>query len=538
MITDMTADTDASIAASRSMAHGEQLSRIARKYPERTAYICRGQSRTFGEIDRRVTALANGLTARGLHHGDRLAVLMTNSIEMIEAIFAGWRLGAIVVPVNFRLVADEVGFILGDCGASVIVVDEELSPLVVAVRDTLPDVRTVLVVGDPASGASDPGPGLERYDDVIGSGDGTPVAVVVDDHDPALIMYTSGTTGRPKGAVLSHFNLLMSTLTSMVVQGMVGYDDVWYGNLPLFHIGGLTGILPYVIAGGCAIIVPSGSFDSRQAVEEIARYGVTGCVFVGMQWDDICDQVMAAGVQLSLRRASWGAANTPVEVLKKMERALPGVPIFSFFGQTEMSPVTCILHAQDSVRKRGSVGRPIMNVEARVVDEDGNDVAVGEVGEIVYRGPTVMRGYWRMPEANALAFAGGWFHSGDLCRMDEEGYLYVVDRKTDMIISGGENIYCPEVEAALRTHPGVLDAALIGLPDPKWGETPRAVIVPADPDNPPGEAVLIAWCKERLASYKKPTSVVVVDQFPLNSAGKVLKPVLRQRFGQQRVEGQ
>jgi acyl-CoA synthetase (AMP-forming)/AMP-acid ligase II len=318
----------------------------------------------------------------------------------------------------------------------------------------------------------------------------------------------------------------------MVTQGIVGYDDVWYGNLPLFHIGGLTGILPYVIGGGCAVIVHSRNFDSRQAVEEMARYGVTGCVFVGMQWDEICDQVTATGVTLSLRRASWGAANTPVEVLKKVERSLPGVPIYSFFGQTEMSPVTCILHAQDSERKRGSVGRPIMNVEARVVDEDGHDVAVGEVGEIVYRGPTVMLGYWRMPETNEVAFADGWFHSGDLCRMDEEGYLYVVDRKTDMIISGGENIYCPEVEAVLRAHPGVADAALIGLPDPKWGETPRAVIVPSDPAAPPDEATLIAWCKERLASYKKPTSVVLTDRMPLNSAGKVLKPVLRERFGQ------
>jgi acyl-CoA synthetase (AMP-forming)/AMP-acid ligase II len=509
------------------MAHGEQLSRIARKFPERTAYICNGESRSFEEIDRRVTRLANALMARGLGRGDRLAVLMMNSMEMIETIFAGWRVGALVVPVNFRLVADEVKFILGDCGASILVVDEGLSPLIGAVRESLPEVRTVVVLGD-ASGA---GPGAERYADLIEDAEDTLVTVAVDEREPALIMYTSGTTGRPKGAVLSHFNLLMSTLNSMVTQGIVGCDDVWYGNLPLFHIGGLTGILPYVIGGGCAVIVPSGNFDSRQAVEELARFGVTGCVFVGMQWDEICDQVMASGVTLSLRRASWGAANTPVEVLEKVAKVLPGVPVFSFFGQTEMSPVTCILHAQDSERKRGSVGRPIMNVEARVVDDEGNDVALGEVGEIVYRGPTVMQGYWRMPEANDLAFAGGWFHSGDLCRMDDEGYLYVVDRKTDMIISGGENIYCPEVEAVLRAHPGVVDAALIGLPDPKWGETPRAVIVPVDPDDPPDEAALIAWCKERLASYKKPTSVVIIDQFPLNSAGKIVKPVLRERFG-------
>jgi fatty-acyl-CoA synthase len=524
----VTAATASAVAGTRGMAHGEQLSRIARKYPDRAAYICQDAVRTFGEVDARVTSLANALAARGLRHGDRLAVLMMNSVERIESIFAGWRLGAIVVPVNFRLVAEEVGFILGDSGASVIIVDEALAPLVAAVRHTLPEVQAVVVLGE-SSGA---GPGAVDYAALIEAAEATTVTVAVREHDPALIMYTSGTTGRPKGAVLSHFNLLMSTLNSMVTQGIVGYDDVWYGNLPLFHIGGLTGILPYVIGGGCAVIVPSRNFESRQAVEEMARFGVTGCVFVGMQWDEICDQVVATGLQLSLRRASWGAANTPVDVLKKMEQTLPGVPIYSFFGQTEMSPVTCILHAEDSERKRGSVGRPIMNVEARVVDEDGEDVAVGEVGEIVYRGPTVMEGYWRMPETNALAFADGWFHSGDLCRMDDEGYLYVVDRKTDMIISGGENIYCPEVEAVLRSHPGVAEAALIGLPDPKWGETPRGVIVPMDPADPPDEASLIAWCKERLASYKKPTSVVITARMPLNSAGKVLKPVLRQQFGQ------
>jgi acyl-CoA synthetase (AMP-forming)/AMP-acid ligase II len=220
-----------------------------------------------------------------------------------------------------------------------------------------------------------------------------------------------------------------------------------------------------------------------------------------------------------------------MHVLEKMSRVLPGVPIATFFGQTEMSPVACMLDAADAERKRGSVGRPIVNVEARLVDEAGRDVAKGQVGEIVYRGPTVMQGYWNMPEANEEAFAGGWFHSGDLCRMDDEGYLYVVDRKKDMIISGGENIYCPEVEAVLRDHPGVADVSVIGVSDPVWGETPRAIVVPVDPDGPPPADELMSWCKERLASYKKPTSVVIVDRLPVNAAGKVVKPALRQRFG-------
>ena len=510
------------------MAHGEQLARIAHKYPDRVALMCGEQARTMAELDRHASRLASALAQRGLGPGDRLAVLMGNSIEMVEAIFAGWRLGAIVVPVNFRLVADEVGFILADSGARLIIVDQHLAGLVGARRDELPRLEGVVVLG---ASVSEAGPNAEAFSDLMGSDpDGAP-EIIVGEHDPALIMYTSGTTGRPKGAVLTHFNLVMSTLGAMITQGIGGYDDVWYQNLPLFHIGGLSGILPYIIAGGCSVVVPSRNFSAADAVDDLVRHGVTGCVFIGMQWDEICDQVVASGAQLRLRRASWGAASTPMHVLEKMSRVLPGVPIATFFGQTEMSPVACMLDAADAERKRGSVGRPIVNVEARLVDEAGQDVAQGEVGEIVYRGPTVMQGYWNMPEANEEAFAGGWFHSGDLCRMDDEGYLYVVDRKKDMIISGGENIYCPEVEAVLRGHPAVSDVSVIGVPDEVWGETPRAIVVPVDPDRPLQADELMSWCKERLASYKKPTSVVTVDRLPVNAAGKVVKPVLRKRFG-------
>jgi len=340
-----------SIAGTRGMDHGEQLSRIARKYPARTAYICEGESRTFGEVDRRVTSLAHALMARGLRHGDRLALLMKNSIEMIEAMFAGWRVGAIVVPVNFRLVADEVGFILKDCGASVIVVDEGLSPLVGAVRDTLPDVRAVVVFGDAAAA----GPGAEPLRDLFGEGDDAPVTVAVDEQDPALIMYTSGTTGRPR---------VRSSATSPAHEhpqrnGVAGHRGVrrrLVRQPPVVPHRRFDRNTAVCDRGRLRHHRASGNFDSRQAVEEMARLRVTGCVFVGMQWDEICDEVMASGARLSLRRASWGAANTPVEVLAKMARALPGVPVFSFFGQTEMSPVTCVLHAVDSERKRGSVG--------------------------------------------------------------------------------------------------------------------------------------------------------------------------------------
>jgi fatty-acyl-CoA synthase len=522
-------DTRPALDAARRMSHGEQLARTARKYPDRTALICRDESRTYRQLDERVTRLARALQARGVAAGDRLAVLMGNSLEMVETIFAGWRIGAVVVPLNFRLVASEVQYLLSDSSASLIVADEAFRSRVEEVRPNLPDLRGVIEVGGST------GAGAERFDDLLDEYGDEPLVIEVDDQAAAIICYTSGTTGRPKGAVLTHFNLVMSTLNSMIEQQFEPPDEVWYVNMPLFHVGGLSGALLYLMLGGTSVIVPSGNFSAASAVQDLERFGVTGCVFVGMQWDEVCDEIEAQRPTLSLRRASWGAASTPVHVLAKMSKALPEVPVYSFFGQTEMSPVTCALNGRDAERKMGSVGKPIVNVEARIVDDSLNDVPVGEVGEIVYRGPTVMQGYWNMPQANDEAFEGGWFHSGDLCRMDEDGYIYVVDRKKDMIISGGENIYCPEVEAVLMQHPGVAEASVIGIPHPRWGETPRAIVVPSDPLRAPTHEDLVAWCQTRLASYKKPTSLVIVEDLPRNATGKVFKPALRQRFGGQLV---
>jgi acyl-CoA synthetase (AMP-forming)/AMP-acid ligase II len=344
-------------------------------------------------------------------------------------------------------------------------------------------------------------------------------------------MYTSGTTGRPKGAVLSYFNLLMNTNTMQVCMTITGDDEVWLSGLPLFHIGGLNGILPYILLGGTSVILPSGQFDAAEVVDLMEREHITGCYFVPTQWQQICAVPGVRDRKLSLRRISWGASVAPPSVLQAMAETFPGVPNYNAFGQTEMSSITCLLQGKDAVRKMGSVGRPVPNVEVRIVDPDMRDVPEGDVGEIVYRGPNVMLEYWKNPTATAEAFDGGWFHSGDLVRRDEDGFLFVVDRKKDMIISGGENIYCAEVEAAIDAHPGVREVALIGIPDERWVETPRAIVAPADPDDPPSTDEIITWCRERLASYKKPTSVVFVDALPRNASGKVLKTTLRERYG-------
>lgn len=518
---------EGAIDRARSIAHGEQLARVARNHPQRPALLCGDTVLTYQELDSRVTAIAAGLAAGGLGPGGRLAVLMHNSIEMVETLFAGWRLGAIVVPINFRLASGEVRFILDDCEPATIVVDRVLHPLL---EGHVAGRRRVIVFD--GEGSSDLPADTEAFTRLTRADASDFRPPIVDDGQPAIICYTSGTTGRPKGAVLSHFNLFMSTMNSMVVNASGRSDEVWYANLPLFHVGGLTGVLPQLINGGSSVIVPSLGYDPAKAVADLVRYGITACVFVGSQWDGICDEIQRqdAGPHLRLRRVSWGTTLTAAALLEKISRTLPGVPVLCFFGQTEMSPVTCVLTGEDADRKRGSIGRPIINVEARLVDDHGEDVAPGDVGEIVYRGPTVMRGYWNMPEATAKAFEGGWFHSGDLCRADEEGYLYIVDRKTDMIISGGENIYCPEVEAAIASHPGVADVAVIGVPHTKWGETPMAVVVARDPGQPPDPDEIMSWCKGRLASYKKPAAVVIEPDLPRNASGKVLKTVLRDRY--------
>jgi acyl-CoA synthetase (AMP-forming)/AMP-acid ligase II len=444
----------------------------------------------------------------------------------METTLALSRIGAITVPVNFRLVADEIAWILGDAEATGLVVDAMLAPLAKAVRERM-SIPLCLVVGDDPETA---GPGAEPYEEVLASGDPSRPPAIVSESETVLLMYTSGTTGRPKGAMLSNLNLLMNAL--VILRGYRSYadDDISLVASPLFHIAGIGVLAPMMLTGTTVVLAPLTAFDPVATIDLIERERITTAFLVPTQWQAVCSVPGIRERDLALRTLAWGASPAPEATLRAMAETFPGLPNVAFFGQTEMSPVTCVLDGEDAIRKLGSVGKPVTTVAIRIVDDEMNDVPRGQVGEIVYRGPSMMSGYWRNPQATAEACEGGWFHSGDLVREDEDGFIYVVDRKKDMIISGGENIYCAEVESVLADHPKVYEVALIGVPHPEWVETPLAVIAPVDKDDPPTLDEITAWCRDRLASYKKPTAIEIVDALPRNASGKIRKVDLRDTY--------
>jgi acyl-CoA synthetase (AMP-forming)/AMP-acid ligase II len=298
----------------------------------------------------------------------------------------------------------------------------------------------------------------------------------------------------------------------------------------MFHISGLGTTMRGVVDGGAVVIDTAQSFDAAALADLLERERITMCMLVPSQWQELCNVPGIKDRKLALNRIAWGASPAQPSVLHAMLDTFPGASVFSSFGMTETCGTATVLLAADALRKIGSVGKPAPGIEARIVDSEMRDVPVGTVGEVVFRGPSMMLGYWNHDAESDEVFAGGWLHSGDLCRMDDEGFIYVVDRLKDMIISGGENISCAEVEAAIDSHPGVAQVAVIGVEHPRWGQTPWAVIVPKDPANPPSEAEIIEHCRRHIASYKKPTKVVFVADMPRNASGKIQKFKLRAAY--------
>ncbi|HEX3737516.1 MAG TPA: AMP-binding protein [Solirubrobacterales bacterium] len=500
---------DAALARWSQLTLGEIVRRQAHRRPTAVAIEWAGTEVTYGELHGRAEALGNALAELGVGPGDRVAIRLHNCLEMVESLFACHLLGAVAVPINMRLTATEVEYMVGDCEASLAIADEQGR----ALGEGWPDIRW-LTVG---------GAGAESYEEAIRSQPARALELPVDDDDAAFIVYTSGTTGRPKGAVLTHKNFVTNALSFIFEIGVRG-TDVWTSPFPLFHVGGLVGLYPFLLVGTRINLLPSVAFDPAATLAALGAASM--CAMVPMQWELVLAEAGADQTLGGIKRAIWGAAPASRPLLERMQEALGPTAVVCTFGQTEVTANATFLRPEDSLTKIGSVGRPALTVEHRVVDAADADVAPGEVGEIVYRGPTVMRGYWHRPEATAEAFGGGWFHSGDLVREDDDGYLYVVDRKKDLIISGGENVYPAEVERVLLEDPAVADVAVVGVDDERWGERPVAYVV-ARGELTAGR--LIDACDGKLARYKIPGAVVFVDELPRNSGGKVLKRELRER---------
>lgn len=500
-----------------------QLERHAMMQPDAPALRFVGNTMTWADLRRRVAALAGALSGRGVGFGDRVMILMLNRTEFVESVLAANMIGAIAVPLNFRLTPTEIAVLVEDCVAHVMLTEAALAPVAIGVRNIQPLLSVIVVAGGSSQDS------VFGYEDLLNEAGDVHEPVDIPNDSPALIMYTSGTTGRPKGAVLTHANLTGQAMTALYTSGANINSDVGFVGVPLFHIAGIGNMLTGLLLGLPTVIYPLGAFDPGQLLDVLEAEKVTGIFLVPAQWQAVCTEQQARPRDLRLRVLSWGAAPAPDALLRQMSATFPETQILAAFGQTEMSPVTCMLLGEDAIAKRGSVGRVIPTVAARVVDQNMNDVPVGEVGEIVYRAPTLMSCYWNNPEATAEAFAGGWFHSGDLVRMDSDGYVWVVDRKKDMIISGGENIYCAELENVLASHPDIAEVAVIGRADEKWGEVPIAVAAVTNDDLRIED--LGEFLTDRLARYKHPKALEIVDALPRNPAVKVLKTELRLRYG-------
>ncbi len=503
---------------------GDLLRRTARRHPNKLAIRCGAVEWTYAQFDAVCSRLAAGLAAQGVAVGDRVAVLARNSHAFAALRFALARLGAVLVPINFMLNAEEVRFILAHSGAQLLCVDAGLTALGRQASEATA-VRTLVWL--PSEDETSPEPGLITFDQLQQQGEQPPKREL-NGTMLAQIIYTSGTESRPKGAMLTH-DAVISEYVTCLVDAEVAESDTVLHALPLYHCAQLDVFLgPCVYVGASNVITSKPTPDNLLAM--MASNGITSFFAPPTVWISLLRSAAFDGTDLTrLAKGYYGASIMPVAVLHEMQQRLPQVRLWNLYGQTEIAPVATVLKPEDQLRKAGSAGRPGLNVETRVVDDEMRDVAVGEVGEIVHRSPQLLTGYYHDDERTRAAFEGGWFHSGDLATMDAQGYITVVDRKKDIIKSGGENVASREVEEAMYGIPGVSEVAVIGLPDPRWIEAVTAVVV-AKPGHALTEAGLLAACRERLAGFKVPKRVILTDALPKNPSGKLLKRELRQRY--------
>jgi long-chain acyl-CoA synthetase len=491
--------------------------RLAAQRGDADALLFGGRATSFRQLNDQVQRTAAALKGAGVRKGDRVGYLALNSDDYVLMFFAAMRIGAVMVAINWRLVAREIAYVLADAGIRLLVTERQF----LAQADAAGGIERIILLDD--------APGFRDW--ALGHDPDAAIAEVVPD-DIAVQMYTSGTTGFPKGALMTHRNLVETAGK----QGLVGArwaewtaDDVALVGMPMFHISGTGWVLHALLPGGKAVILEKPDIDA--IVRAIDVHGITKMFAVPAVLGMILSHPAAANADFgSLRCLLYGASPIPLDVLKRAMKAFRNAEFVQCYGATETSGTVVVLPPEDhdpgGNPRMLSCGKPYPGNEVRIVDADMRDRPVGEVGEIAVKSVSVMAGYHNKPEATAKAIRDGWYLTGDAGYLDADGYLYIHDRVKDMIVSGAENIYPAEVENALHEHPGVADCAVIGVPDAKWGEAVKAIVVRA-PGSDVGEAELIAFARGRIAAYKVPKSVDFADTLPRNASGKILKKDLR-----------
>ena len=504
---------------------GDVLRRTAARLPDKAAIICGDVTWSYAQFDRLCNRLANGLAGIGVRHGDRVAILSRNSHAFAALRFALARIGAVLVPINFMLNAKEAAYILRHAGARLLCAGPDMLELGrAAAQEQTAVERIVWLPGEAPATAPD---GMLTFEALLAD-DATPPQADLDASALLQIIYTSGTESLPKGAMLTHDAVLWEYV-SCVVEGEIVEGDLIVHALPLYHCAQLDVFLgPGVYVGATNVITGKPTPDNILAL--LAKHHANSFFAPPSIWIALLRSPLFDSTDLtSLAKGYYGAAIMPVAVLKELAQRLPRIRLWNFYGQTEIAPLATVLKPGDQLRKAGSAGRAGLNVETRVVDDEMRDVKPGEVGEIVHRSPQLLAGYFHDEERTAAAFAGGWFHSGDLATVDAEGYITVVDRKKDMIKTGGENVASREVEETIFRMPQVSEVAVIGLPHPYWIEAVTAVVV-VKPDRNLGEAEVIAYCQAHLAHFKVPKKVLFAEALPKNPSGKLLKRELRMQY--------
>jgi acyl-CoA synthetase (AMP-forming)/AMP-acid ligase II len=502
--------------------------------PDKPAIVFEGKRYTFSQLNERVNRLANGLLKLGIQKGERVAFIQVNCNQCVETYFAVAKMGAIYLPLNFRAKEKELAYMLNTAEATTIVIGERYVPMIKSIQPEVKSLKNLISIEQKHDD-------MLYYEDIIKDNPADDVITEIDEDETTILMYTAGTTGFPKGVMLSH-----TSFSSYMLENVTPADpEAIESNIltvPLYHVAGIQAMMAAIYGG--RTLVMERQFEPEEWMTLVETEKANRAMMVPTMLKQLLDHPNFKKHDLSsLKVITYGAAPMPLPVIRQALEEFPGVSFINAFGQTETASTITALGPEDHVltgspeerekklKRLASIGKPMSNVEMKVIDDDGNTLPAGEVGEILARGPRVMSGYWKDEEKTAKTIdKDGWVHTGDVGYVDDDGYYFLSGRSSDMIIRAGENISPEELENVIREHPKVEDVAVIGVPDETWGEEPRAVVIPKKGEKPTEEEIM-EWCRQGLASFKRPRSVIFVDDLPRNPMGKLIKREIREKYG-------